>query len=311
MEPLSSGVHLRPALLAAGRSDDELQRLRRTGEIVSVRRGAYVGAADADSRPGGPPREVVRHLHAVRAAAAQLGDGAVISHTSAALMHGLPLWATPLDRVHATRDRRSGSRHTRDLHLHAAALGPDEVVSVGGIPVTCIARTLLDVARSLPFEQALVPVDAALHRHLVKREQLEQSLGRVAHRRGNTAARQVLAFARPGAESPGETRSRVAIHRAGLPAPVLQHEIRTASGLVLGRVDFWWEEYGVAGEFDGRVKYGRGSKPGQDPGEAVFREKRREDAIRGEVRGMARWIWAELDPFDEVADRIRRSFDRR
>lgn len=308
MEPLSSGVHLRPALLAAGHRDDELQWLRWAGEIVSVRRGAYVGAADAEARPGGPPREVVRHLHAVRAATAQLGEGVVISHVSAALLYGLPLWATPLDRVHATRDRRSGARKTRDLHLHAAALDPDEIVSVDGILATCPDRTLLDIARSLPFEQALVPVDAALHRHLVKREQLERALRRAAHRRGNSAARKVLAFAEPGAESPGETRSRVAIHRAGLPVPELQHKVRTAAGLILGEVDFWWEEYGVAGEFDGRVKYGRMLGPGQDPGEVVFREKLREDGIRAEIRGMARWTWPELDPFDGVAARLRRLF---
>jgi hypothetical protein len=310
VEPWTAGVHLRPALLASGFDDDELHRLRRAGEIVAVRRGAYVAAAGVDARPGGPPREVIRHLHAVRAAAAQLGEGAVISHVSAALLYGLPLWATALDRVHATRDRRSGARRTRDLHMHAAALEPDEIVLLDGLLVTSPERTLLDIARSLPFEQALIPADAALHRHLVKRGQLEQSLCRAAHRRGNAAARQVLAFARAGAESPGETRSRVAIHRAGLPPPVLQHEVRTVAGLVLGKVDFWWEEYGVAGEFDGRVKYGRVLKPGQDPGEVVFREKVREDAIRAEIRGMTRWTWPELDPFDGVAGRIRRVFGR-
>jgi hypothetical protein len=215
-----------------------------------------------------------------------------------------------LQRVHATRDRRSGARCTPHLHLHAAALEPDEIVSVDGVLVTSMSRTLLDIARCLPFEQALIPVDAALHRHLVTADELARALDRAAHRRGNSAARQVLAFARPGAESPGETRSRVAIHRAGLPRPELQHEIRTASGLFLGQVDFWWEEFGVAGEFDGRVKYGRASMPGQDVGDAVFREKLREDAIRAEIRGMARWIWAELAPFDGVAARLRRAFGR-
>ena len=39
------------------------------------------------------------------------------------------------------------------------------------------------------------------------------------------------------------------------------------------------------GEFDGRVKYGRLLKPGQDPGEVVFAEKRREDLIRGVTGG--------------------------
>src|SRR3712207_8138753 len=34
--------------------------------------------------------------------------------------------------------------------------------------------------------------------------------------------------------------------------------------------------------FRSKVKYGRLLKPGQDPGDAVFEEKRREDAMRGE-----------------------------
>jgi hypothetical protein len=120
----------------------------------------------------------------------------------------------------------------------------------------------------------------------------------------------VLAFARPGADSPGESRSRLAIHRAGLPDPVLQHEVRAPDGRVLGQVDFWWEEFDTAGEFDGRVKYGRSLRPGQDPGAVVFVEKVREDAIRGDGHGMVRWVWSEITPFDAVARRLRAAFER-
>jgi hypothetical protein len=254
---------------------------------------------------------VARHRLAVIAAASQLGAGVVFSHVSAAVLHGLPLWATPLDRVHGTRHRRSGASISRHLHLHAAALDPDEIVVVDGVLVTSIARTLADLARLLPFEQALVPADAALHRHRVTRAELDATLDRAARRPGNPAARRVLAFARPGADSPGESRSRLAIHRAGLPDPALQHEVRAPDGRVLGQVDFWWEEFDTAGEFDGRVKYGRALRPGQDPGEVVFAEKVREDAIRGDGHGMVRWVWSEIDPFDGVARRLRAAFGRR
>jgi hypothetical protein len=298
MDLWTPGVNLRPSLLAAGTTDRELRRLRRTGAIAAVRPGAYVATEELDGA-------VAAHLHAARAAAAQLAPGSVLSHVTAALLHGLPLWAAPLDRVHATRARRSGSRRNRHLHLHAAALEPDEVVGSDGLPITALPRTLLDLARSLPFEQALVPVDAALHQHRVTADELRAAAQRAARRAGNTAARQVLAFARPGAASPGETRSRVAVHRAGLPAPVLQKQLYTASGRFLGQVDFWWEELGVVGEFDGRTKYGRTLKPGQDPGEVVFAEKLREDAIRADGHGMARWTWSELRDFAPVARRIR------
>ena len=125
VDPFRAGVNRRAVLLAAGVSDRELRRLRRGGEIMAVRPGAYVVEDLAQDA-------VLRHRFAVHAAHACLGAGAVISHVSAAVLHGLPLWAAPPARVHATRDRRSGARTSRVLHLHAAALEPDEVVAVDG-----------------------------------------------------------------------------------------------------------------------------------------------------------------------------------
>jgi hypothetical protein len=303
MDPFRAGVNLRPTLLTAGVSDRELRLRRRTGEITAVRPGAYV--VDGSARDG-----VAQHRFAMEAAMACLGGGSVISHVSAAVLHELPLWATGLGRVHATRDRRSGARISRLLHLHAASLEADEVVAVDGLLVTSLPRTLVDLARTLPFEQALVPADAALHAQLVTRADLDEALERATGRPGNTVARQVLAFAQPGAANPGETRSRLAIHRAGLPPPVLQHEIRTALGLNLGPADFWWEEFDTVGEFDGHVKYGRRLQAGQDPDDVALAEKLREDVISSDDHGMVRWTWREISPFDEVERRIRATFAR-
>ncbi|MFG1793893.1 hypothetical protein [Nocardia sp. NPDC049149] len=83
-------------------------------------------------------------------------------------------------------------------------------------------------------------------------------------------------------------------HRNGLPLPLLQGEVHSAAGKFLGRVDFYDPEAGVVGEFDGRMKYGRLLKPGQEPGDAVFDEKRREDAIRDTGLLMVRWTWTDL-----------------
>ncbi|HEY0698007.1 MAG TPA: hypothetical protein VGD43_09375 [Micromonospora sp.] len=62
------------------------------------------------------------------------------------------------------------------------------------------------------------------------------------------------------------------------------------------------------GEFDGRVKYGRLLRPGQDPGDAVFAEKMREDAIRDTGLRVVRWVWNGVDDFGEVVARLRRAF---
>lgn len=63
--------------------------------------------------------------------------------------------------------------------------------------------------RSLPFAEAVVIVDAALHRHLVTREELDVALGRATRRPGTPAADRVFRFASPGSMSVGESRSRV------------------------------------------------------------------------------------------------------
>jgi len=72
-----------------------------------------------------------------------------------------------------------------------------------------------------------------------------------------------------------------------------------------------WPELGVYGEFDGKVKYGRLLKPGQDPGEAVFAEKRREDEVRRATGGtMIRWVWDELHAASEPTLQLRHCLKR-
>ena len=235
----------------------------------------------------------------------------MISHDSAALLHGLPLLGEPPARVHATRDRRSGARTSRVVHLHAAALEPDEVVAVDGVarhdapahPRRPRAHPVVRARRSCPPTPRCTPTGHA-------RIDIDEALDRAARRPGNGRARHVLAFARPARRTLARRSAGCAIHRAGLPPPALQHSVRTAAGLFLGQVDFWWEEFATAGEFDGRVKYGRLLRPGQEPGDVVFAEKVREDAIRADGREVVRWIWPELSSFDGVARRIRAAFAR-
>jgi hypothetical protein len=118
----------------------------------------------------------------------------------------------------------------------------------------------------------------------------------------------VLAFADGLSESPGESRSRVRMRWCGVPQPRLQIPIATRLGVA--RADFGWPQHRTVGEFDGLVKYGVLLRPGQDPADAVVQEKIREDAIRDEGWRVVRWMWSELEPFDEVARRIERSFRR-
>jgi hypothetical protein len=66
----------------------------------------------------------------------------------------------------------------------------------------------------------------------------------------------------------------------------------------------------VVGEFDGRVKYGRLLRPGQDPGDAVFEEKRREDALRAEDWAVVRWTWADVERPGRLSRWLQRALGR-
>jgi len=79
-----------------------------------------------------------------------------------------------------------------------------------------------------------------------------------------------------------------------------------AHGRLVGITDFAWPDHRLLGEFDGKEKYARFLRPGEQPGDAVFREKRREDELR-RVTGwaMVRVVWADLYRRAETSARIR------
>lgn len=177
----------RRELLAQGFDDGEIRGRRRRGELITLRRGAY--AADLPERPED------RHAVQVRATVRKVSPDAAVSGLSAAVLHGFPVWGDPLRRVQMTRNRRSGARLTADLQIHAAPLEPWELMVIDGITVTSVARTLVDVARHVGFEQAVVVADAALWRKLVTREELDAALA-AARGRARGPARRPLGPAR-------------------------------------------------------------------------------------------------------------------
>ncbi|MFI6997946.1 hypothetical protein [Nocardia sp. NPDC050175] len=150
------------------------------------------------------------------------------------------------------------------------------------------------MARTLPFEQAVVAGDAALRMLGVTASELALELEFANRRNGISQARRTIGFLDARSESVGESRSRVMFRRHGLPIPAQQGEVRSAAGEFLGRVDFYDQEAGVVGEFDGQVKYGRLLTSRQEPGDIVFKEKVREDAIRDTGLRVVRWTWQDL-----------------
>ncbi|WP_141718121.1 hypothetical protein [Nocardia altamirensis] len=270
--------------LADGYTDRELHG----GGWQRVRRGYYVeSGGNADLTAG------QQHLLRVDAVAQASSPDAVISHVSAAVAHDLDLWATSLARVHLIRNRSTGARANSQLTVHSMQIAPDEVVRVGDHRVTTVARTVIDLARSLPFEQAVVVGDSALRLGKTTRAQLTEQLARCSGP-GTPAARRVVDFVDGRAESPRESRSRVGLHTARFPTPELQACVVTPDQKFVARVDFLFPELGVIGEFDGLVKYRGRLRSGQSPEDVVILEKAREDALRALGWLVVRWTWREL-----------------
>ena len=108
-------LHLRRDAVLDGWSDDELGRLVRSGELDRLRRGAYVTGAR-------PTDAAATHRLLIRATMAGLRRPAVVSHQSAAVLLGLPLWDVPLDRVHVTRRPRAWNDSGRVLCCRVARM---------------------------------------------------------------------------------------------------------------------------------------------------------------------------------------------
>lgn len=287
-------------LIARGGTHDALAKRLRAGSLSRLRRGAYLLAKDRG------PEEL--HRFKIESTMA-LGVGeSVISFASAAVMHGLPVPWAALNKVHLTRNRSDSGRIGSIVHLHVAQLHPDEICMIDGLPVTSLARTFVDLSRTVSLGWAVAAGDAALHVGMPMDEVAEQ-LELAKRRRGASVARAASRLLDARSASAGESLSRVVFYEERLPVPELQVALYDGSRKI-ATVDFLWREQGTVGEFDGEIKYGRLLRPGETPADAVFREKQREDAVRDLGLQMARWVWPEIFARLELVNRLQRSFSR-
>lgn len=197
-------------------------------------------------------------------------------------------WVPVRRGIYATREQ---------LQLVAAdRAARHRLLVAAGLPTTSAARTILDVARRWSFRDAVVTADHALRLELTDSDELRELLLRRPSWPRGSRALQVVQFADARSESPGEWVARVVFAEEGLPVPTLQLEVFDAR-LLVGRLDFAWEEQRVAGEFDGRVKYG--------DRDVLLKEKRREDWLRALGWRFVRFGWEELFRPRTLARRIR------
>jgi len=261
------------------------------GQLTRVRRGVV-------TRPGEWSPDQALRLR-IEAAAPVLNGGTWFSHRSAALIHGLPLLLAGPEPVEVIRTMGGHGNRSRHLHARAAALADEDVMWVGGLPVTGLARTVVDLARSLPFPQAVMVADHAL-RLGVSQEDL---LARLSEGRGQRKAERAILFADGAAESPPESESRARIALAGLPVPEIQVELFTDTGEFIARPDFYWRGKRLAGEYDGEGKYT--GAYGVTPLDAIRNEKRRHAALEEHGYAVLRWDRTTLRQPGEFERRVR------
>lgn len=296
-----AGVVTTAELAAAGTSRGQVQRLVRQGALVRLVRGGYAPAALVAARPGDRAGE---HAIIASAALAVAGADSVVSHHSAALIHGLDLLGSgPGGTVALTRPPGCRNHAGRaGVRVHVAALAAGHVVTRRGVPVTSVARTVIDLARTCPFPAGVVVADSALHTGQTTKAELESVIVACARWPGLRAARRVTGFCDARSESVLESVSRAAFHDQGLPPPELQAWVGDEID-VIGRVDFLWRAYRTVAEADGAIKYA-------DPSRAIA-QLDRDKQLREAGFEVVHFTWREITQTPgEVAGSIKAAFRR-
>lgn len=234
--------------VGVGLSRTQVGHRSRTGRWIRVGRGVY--------RIGGAPDTWQQ-----RAMAAVLGGPSrtVTSHLTVIALAGLAV--APPPRPHVTVDRGRSVRWPGAI-VHSARLPAAHLTTFQGIPATTVGRALIDCAATLGPHRLEGLVAEALHRRLVRVEEIPtlwDLARRAPGRHGEVKLRRVLepwnGPIRPG--SLPEIRLRRQLKEWGFPEPELQVVVRRPDdGEVLGRVDVGWSPQRIGIEYDSEEHHG-------------------------------------------------------
>ncbi|MET0306464.1 MAG: DUF559 domain-containing protein, partial [Solirubrobacterales bacterium] len=232
------GIVARRQLLALGFNAREIEHRVGRGRLHPAMRGVY-----AVGWPGLTQER--RWMAAVLAC----GEGAMLSHRSAAALWGIGTEAK--GRLDVSVKRRAELRRPGLCVRGRPALAAADILKQNGIPVTSPILTLIDLAtelRPLGVERA---VNEADKRDLVDPETLRLALNAYAGQPGVPALRTLLdRLTFRLSDSDLEILFRPISKAAGLPPPLSKQ-------LVNGwEVDFFWPDLGLVVETDG-LRYHR------------------------------------------------------
>jgi hypothetical protein len=171
------GLVARWQLLCLGLGEDAVDHRLRSGRLVKVERGVYALGHAELRREGNMLAMVLR-----------FGDGAAVSHRSAAALWGIRPWSGAF--VEITRRGPGGTVKRRGRLIHRCIdLPDDEITTERGVPTTTIARTLLDLAAVVPAHHLRRAVERSDQAELFDLTEVQRVLDAHPGRPGRTSAR--------------------------------------------------------------------------------------------------------------------------
>jgi hypothetical protein len=224
-----------PFLGAEAISEGRLTRGQLRWNNIAVHPGVYI--------PNGAERTL--YLNTV-AAWLWTGRKGVIAGRAAAALHGAK-WvdaSTPIEVIAEHTRRREG------VIVHEERIAAEETTYIGELLVTTPARTAFDIARHLPRDVAVPHLDALSAATGVTSADAIALIDRYRGARGIRRAQTALALMDAGAQSPEETRLRLVLIDAGLPAPRTQ--IRVSDGFNEAFIDMGYDEPMVGLDYEGK-----------------------------------------------------------
>jgi very-short-patch-repair endonuclease len=243
-------------LEAIGIRGTSVKRRVASGRLVRVYRGVYAVGHVQRTREG-------RWIAAVMAC----GTGAFLSHLDAAAFWGI--YQSNGATIHVTTTAQS-ARRVPGIKVHRARqLAPADVTTKASIPVTTVARTLVDLTDLLPSDRILRAMREAEYLRLLDPDTLIAAVQRANGRKNLTELTKAIGRHRPGQTVRGELEHRFLelVHEAGLPGP--ETNVKVEARRRPYEVDCLWRVEGVAVELDGRAAHERA---------AAFEEDRARDA---------------------------------
>ncbi len=264
----------------------EPEILRLTGEASSAGKGrAWFGLQEK------------KHLGKAEFIGRRLSDGDVLSHTTAALIHGLPVLSIPhkVQLINPSRSR-SGERFTRRQRQLRPA---EETVLWNSIPVTDPVRTVLDIATDISLEQAVAAFDALLRLEPVTAQGRKHAAREIIASNAKFSASmrvvKLMEYSTGLAESFGESVCMVVIRNLGIKGLVQQADIVDENGEFVARVDGLIPDKRIIIEFDGSVKHRDTAAGGiNERGDQFMLEKQREHRLHVLGYTVVRIMWSDL-----------------